>query len=64
MIWQPGFPARDLVVVQDGKPRALDGEHPDQILEPDLDSLLAMFATLSATETRGGRIGKCNDTRA
>jgi hypothetical protein len=38
------------VVLRDGKPRALDGEHPDQILEPVLDPLLAMFASLSAQE--------------
>jgi hypothetical protein len=39
------------VIVQDGKHRALDREHPDQLLEPVLDLLLAMFASLSAQKS-------------
>ncbi len=35
------------VIVHDGKPRELDGEHPNQLLEPVLDPLLAIFISLS-----------------
>jgi hypothetical protein len=36
------------VIVHNSEPRTLDGEHPDQVLEPVLDPLLAVFISLSA----------------
>jgi len=35
------------VIVHDGKPREFDGEHANQLLEPVLDPLLAIFISRS-----------------